>query len=110
MRISTISSSIATVVSRVMDSVVIAGAVRVSDHLARMREHLGYWLEPCQPGFAFANCCASNAAAYAAGSPPVDKQPGNKPGQIHQLWQSDIALAYRTAPSRLASVSTTGRV
>lgn len=105
MRITTISSSIASVVSRVIDCVAIAGSVRMPLHLTLMREHLGCWLERClEPGFAYAGSYAN----YQAGNPKAGKQPG-KPGQARQLRLSDIALAVRTAPSRLTSVSTRSR-
>ena len=54
MRFTSISSSIASVVCRVIGFVA-GSAVRTSLHLTHMREHmlldLGYWLKPCQPRF-----------------------------------------------------------
>lgn len=54
MRSTTISSSIASVVTRVIDSVAVAGsALRMAPRLMLMREHLGYWLTHCQPESAY---------------------------------------------------------
>ncbi len=71
MRISTISSSFASVVIRVIDCVAVAGiAVRTFLHLTSTREPMGYWLEPCQPGFTL-------GGYHPMGNPrPGYKQPG----------------------------------
>lgn len=99
MRKTTISSSIATVVAHVIDCVAVAGfAVRTFQLHALMREHLGYWLEPCQPGYATSNPSYSTSnSSYATGNPRC----GNKPGLLRQCG---IALAVCPAHSRLAPV------
>lgn len=99
MRITNISSSIASVVCRVINSVAVAGvAVRMFLHLTFTREHMGYWLELCQPRLAW----GGNDACYQ----PVDLKPGNKPG----LWREGItAPAVCLAPSRLASAQVSRR-
>ena len=98
MRNSTISSSIASVVSRVIASVVAAGAVRNLLHLLRLREQGGSWLELCQCEFAM-------AGAYMH-QHPADSMPGS-PGFKRPAWRSDIAQAVYTAPRRLTTVRAT---
>ncbi len=99
MRNSTISSSIASVANRVIDCVaVVAGsAVRRFLHLTLHREQMGYWLEPCQSGFDF----AEGMRLVRLGNP----QPGSKPGLQRRF--GIVALAVCPAPSRLTSVRTT---
>ena len=109
MRNTTISSSIASVVSRVIVS--IAGAVRNFLCLTSMREHMGCWLEPGQLGFAFAGAYCSYPANKRQAA---DMQPG-KPGGRRQLRRSGIALAVCTTPfhsprmDRLTSVTAISR-
>ncbi|MEZ6133274.1 MAG: hypothetical protein R3C53_00045 [Pirellulaceae bacterium] len=94
MRITTISSSIASVVARVIAEVA-GSAVRTFLHLTHMREHmlldLGYWLEPCQPGFT----CGNQQSFH---SNPL---PGKQPGLLRLLGIS--ALAVCPAPYAAAS-------
>lgn len=95
MRNTIISSSIASVVSRVIDSIAVAGsAVRTILRLTFMRERAGYWLEPCQPEFAL----ACNHLGYQLGK----LKPGIKPGHLGQF--GILAHAAYPAASRLASV------
>lgn len=78
MRNTTISSSIASVVCRVIASVAVAGiAVRTFLHLTLMREHMGYWRELCQPGFDF----GGNQRGYCGSNP----MPGSKPGLLRRF-------------------------
>lgn len=99
MRNTSISSSIASVVNRVIASVAAAGiAVRTVLHLTFMREHMGYWLEPCQPGFAF----SYDQRGRDLGNP----QSGYKSGELRHclLGQNgNLAPAFCTTPTRLAS-------
>lgn len=96
MRNTTISSSIASVVCRVIASVAVAGiAVRTFLHLTFMREHLGYWRELGQPGSDF----GGNQQGYFHPSNPMS---GSKPGLLRHFGIS--APAYCPSPSRLASV------
>ena len=96
MRYTTISSSIASVVRRVIDTVAIAGAVRTMLHLTLMREHMGYCLEPCRPGFAFAGSYCS--------CPIANPQPGKPGGKRPSGHFDTLALAVCTTPSRLTFV------
>jgi hypothetical protein len=57
MRKSTISSSSATLIARVIDVLAAAGlALRSFLHLTSMREHLGYRFEQRRPGNEWGNC------------------------------------------------------
>ena len=99
MRITTITSSIASVVSRVIDVVASAGAVRTFLHLTLMREHLGSWQAPCQFEFAYASNCS--------GYPRANPMPG-KPGGECRLRHSDMyAPTVCTTQTRLTSVRAT---
>jgi hypothetical protein len=98
MRNSTISSSIASVVSRVIASVVAAGAVRNLLHLLRLREKGGCWLELCQSEYAMAGAFMHQQ--------PADSMPGS-PGFKRPVRRSDIAQAVYTAPRRLTTVRAT---
>lgn len=100
MRNTTISSSIVSVVSRVIDSVAVAGnSVRSFLRLALMRERLGYWQEPCQPGIAF---CGDHLG-HQLGKPASGYKPDAK-------RQADIAaFAFYATPSRATSVRLTTR-
>lgn len=106
MRFTTISSSIASVVTRVIGFVA-GSAVRSFLHLTQLREHLlmdvGYWLEPCQPGFT--NDKDSTCLNHF-GNP----QPGKRPGLLRLLGISApvVCLAASAAASavRLDSVRT----
>ena len=94
MRNTTISSSIASVVTRVIASVANAGAVRCVLDLTLMREHMGTWHEPCRPGYAF-------AGSYQCCQQPFNPGP-SKPLGKRLLRQNDIsAPAFYTALSRL---------
>lgn len=99
MRFTSISSSIASVVSRVIGFEVAGAAVRTFLHHTHMREHmlldLGYWLEPCQPGFAYGR----DQRLSRMGSP----MPGNKPGLLRLFGIP--ALAVCPAPHAAASVA-----
>ena len=98
MRSSTITSSIASVANHMIGSVAVAGkAVRTFLRLTTLREHTGYWLEPCQSGFDY----AGGMRLDRLGNP----LPGNKPGMQRRFGIA--ALAVCPAPSRLASVRTT---
>lgn len=86
MRFTSISSSIAYVVSRVIGFVA-GSAVRPFLHLTQMREHLlldmgfaetGYRLEPCQPGF-------TNDKDQSRLSCLGNPQPGKRPGLLRLL-------------------------
>lgn len=86
MRITTISSTIASVVNHVIDSVVVAGvAVRTFLHLALMREHMGYWPAPCQPEYAF-------ASDLAVRSRTPDSEPSKRLGSLRQCGIPALAL------------------
>lgn len=107
MRFTSISSSIASVVSRVIGFVA-GGAVRTFLHLTQMREHLlldlgfgdmgfgdmGYWLEPCQPGLTYGKDmqCLSRL-----GNP----QPGKPSGLLRLLGITAPVVCL--APSAAAS-------
>ena len=106
MRFTTISSSIASVVSRVIGFVA-GSAVRTFLHLTQMREHLlmemGYWLEPCQPGF---TSDKDHSCLIRFGN----QQPGKRPALLRLLGISApvVCLAPSAAASavRLDSVRT----
>ena len=101
MRITSISSTIVSVVSRVIDSVVFAGrAVRTFLHLTHMREHMGYWLEPCQSGFA-------SAGDRLGLQQPGNPKPGKQPGLLRLIGITAPAVCpapSAAAAARLASV------
>ena len=101
MRISTISSTIASVVSRVIASIVTgSAAVAFLRHL--MRERMGYWQERCQPGYAF-----DGDTLHQLHNP----KPGNKPGLLRLLGISTLAVCpspMTVSTVRLTSVRTTG--
>jgi hypothetical protein len=110
MRFTSISSSIASVVCRVIRSVVAGSAVRTFLHHTHMREHmlldLGYWLEPCQPGFAYGR---DQQRLSLLGS----SKPGNKPGLLRLLGISAPAVCpapnTAAAAAKLASVRVNDR-
>jgi hypothetical protein len=86
MRFTSISSSIASVVNRVIGFVA-GAAVRTFLHLTQMREHLlldlgfgdmRYWLEPCQPGF-------TNDRDIQCLSRLGNPQPGKRPSLLRLL-------------------------
>jgi len=102
MRFTSISSSIASVVSRVIGFVA-GGAVRTFLHLTQMREHLlldlgfgdmGYWLEPCQPGLTYGKDmqCLSRLG---------NLQPGKRSGLLRLLGITAPVVCL--APSAAAS-------
>lgn len=99
MRISTISSSFASVVARVIKAVAVAGnAVRTFLHLTRTRdlrtsEVLGYWQEPCQQSrFTY---MSGPLGHPHIGSPGL----GLKPELLRLLGMKQLAVC--PAPSRL---------
>ena len=93
MRNTTISSSIASVVCRVIDSVAGNGAVRNFLTLTQLRERMGNWLELCHMHFG----SPDGHLSYLSLKP---KQPGEPGGK---RWRpTDIAQAIY-APNRLAS-------
>ena len=96
MRNSTISSSIVSVVCRVINVVAIAGTVRSFLHLAHMRGHMGYWREPCQLEFAYAGDCHSHLLA--------DLKPGKPVQPCRTRRANDTARTVFATPSRLTTV------
>lgn len=96
MRIPSISSSFATVVSTiVVDCATFAGiALRAFLHLTSMREPMGYWLEQCQ--------MSENAGGWDQSGHQLigNLNPGCKPG--HHRHYGILALAVCPVPSRLA--------
>ncbi|MEM7474394.1 MAG: hypothetical protein AAF483_05320 [Planctomycetota bacterium] len=102
MRITTISSSIASVVCRVIDSVAGTGAVRnflTLTQLGNMRERMGNWQGLCQMRFALPDGEMRYLGSETLSLQPT--QPG-KPGGKRHAWHTDIAQAIY-APNRLAS-------
>ncbi len=91
MRISAISSSIASVVARVIASVATVDAVRTFLHLTAMRGHTGCWHKRSK--------LAYEGGGYLLLNPNM--QPG-KPGQDCRQRQSRIALAVSQTPFCLA--------
>ena len=106
MRQTSISSSIASALSRVFACEFAGSAGRMFLHLTHLRGYLlmdlGYWLESCQPRFAFAD-----ARRLTARNP----MPGKQPGMFRHL--GNMAPAVCPAPSsafaaRLATVRSRG--
>ena len=91
MRISTISTSISSVVSRVIDVVAGAGFAHVRLALTVLRERLGNWQE--QYLFGLAQCRAANCAIAAN---PMPGKPGMACQQRHD---GKFALAVFTTPT-----------
>ncbi len=100
MRISTISSSFATVVNSIAtDCVALAGfAVRALLHLTSSREYTGYWLELCQSEIA--RGCDQHGRHHGG-----NQMPGYKTGLLPLFGIS--ALVVCPAPSRMATVRAT---
>lgn len=102
MRNTTISNSIATVVCRVIVSVVVAAVVRTFLHLTPVREPMGYWQRRKQPSFAL----AGGLAFHRAGN----TDPSQQLGRGCHSWHAGVpAFAAYAAPSMLTSEMATRR-
>ena len=87
MRNTTISSSIASVVNRVITSVAVAGnGLRNFLRHVLMHEHMGNWQELCQPGLKCGKVDLSRPAMFAS------PQPGYQAGLLRPFGISTPAV------------------